>query len=408
VSKGIDRRAALIGGVSALGGAALAAGCRRAGPAAARSDSGRVLVLVELMGGNDGLSMLVPKRDERYYAARPRTAIPPELTLDLDGEVGLHPALQWLRARYDRGEVAFVEGTGYPEPIYSHFRAFEVWHTARMEGRGSGDGWIGRLRDHLWAGDPRSELLVHVGGELPYSLACSAHPALGFRAPDSLQWFGPARGGLALERAAEIGDPHDGGSAILAEVRSRLKHAQSASARVVDACARYRPRAEYPATDFGGELRAVAALLRTDLGTRVFSLTLGNFDTHGGTQPALYQRLFTTLDLGLEAFLRDLEGSEAAERTLVVCFSEFGRRVEENFSGGTDHGAAGPMVLLGKPVRGGLYGARPSLAELDQDGNLVHTVDFRRVYASVLEGWFGADVAQVLGRSWSPLPLLRA
>lgn len=415
----IARRRALLAGLAALG----LAPClpllwrRRAAPAlsapvtGAARDPGLCLVVVELTGGMDGLSTVVPYADDEYHRLRPTLRLAPEEVLPIDRERAFAPALMKLRALHERGQVAIVEGAGYPDPFYSHFRAFEVWHTARRAGRASGDGWLGRLRAAAFPRDARSELLVHVGAQVPYSVACAARPALCFGEPGALRWraSGAARELRELAAAevqASMEERSQEQPAVLDALRSGLDQALRASEGVRAACEAYRPRVEYPGGTLASSLRTVAALLDSGLGTRIAGVQQGNYDTHGGTMRARHARLLAELDSALGAFLADLEGTQAGSRTVVLLYSEFGRRAKENESRGTDHGAAGPMFLIGPRVAGGSYGAPPSLRELDPEGNLVHTLDFRRAYATVIEGCFGLPNERVLEERHEPLPIL--
>jgi uncharacterized protein (DUF1501 family) len=414
-TRALDRRELVVGGASLAGAAVLGLtpGCGRGesreSPRAPR-DLGGALVLLELTGGADGLSLVVPVEDDLYQRARPTTRISKGEALALDPETGWHPSLRRTAARYQRGQVAIVEGCGYPEPIYSHFRALEVWHTARVQGRSSGDGWIGRLRSDAWGDDPRAELVLHVGGETPYSLASRSHPPLSFKSPESLRWVAGdqarrafASAAIAGERPAEAAGDRD---ALLAGMRSTLSTVNQTAQRVLAATSGRRPGAVYPEGEFGDALRTVAALIDAGFPTRVYSLSFGNFDSHGAIMRDGYFRQLEELDETLDAFLEDVGGTASGAETLVLAFTEFGRRVQENRSRGTDHGAAAPMFLVGPRVRGGRHGAAPSLGELDGDGNLVFTTDFRRVYATVLRDAFGVQPESVLGDRYEPLPLI--
>jgi uncharacterized protein (DUF1501 family) len=350
----------LLGGLSLASAAALA-GCRASPSSASLATNSRALaqgpkrlVLVEMYGGNDGLTTVVPFRDDAFYRARPTTAIAPEQCLRFASmrglDRGLHPALTNFRERFDAGELAIVEGCGYPEPVYSHFKSLEIWHTAREQGRSSGDGWIGRVRCGPWGADPRAELVVHVGSHLPYSLASQTHPTLAFDTPENFVWVGSSRELAGYGDAGRAAPSAGAGADVLAHLRETLRAAQSQSPRILKATSHYRPRIEYPADDFGRSMRTIAALMHSDFETRVYSVALGNFDTHAGSQNVEHARLLAVLDSGLGAFLEDIQGSAVGDNTLVVCYSEFGRRVEENYSRGTDHGSAGPMFLLGPRV----------------------------------------------------------
>ena len=414
-TRDLDRRRFLTGGLAALGGATLLGasahgrGRARASPLLGRpgdeiDDGGppRTLVLLQLAGGNDGLNTIVPYGDDVYWRERPLIAVPREEVLPIDDYRGFHPALASLAAHHDEGRVAVIEGVGYPQPNRSHFKSFEIWHTARAAGRDSGDGWIGRLAAQLFAGAPHPNHVVHVGGQVPWSLHSAEHPPAGFAAPAGYRWADIEDD---VERLAEAAPPADPRRR-LDWLRAVRADALRSSDDIRAAVAAYRPRAEYPGNEpLAAALRTVAALVDGGIGTRVFSVELSGFDTHNN-QEARQRNLLRDLGDALGAFLDDLAGTPAGDRTLVLAFSEFGRRVHENGSRGTDHGTAGPMFAAGTPVKGGLYGAHPSLEELIDTGDLAFTTDFRSVYATAIERWFGADSEPVLGGRFEPLPFL--
>jgi len=398
---GLDRRGFLSVGAAGL------LGLRLGAPAGSATEEPK-LVLLQLTGGNDGLSTVVPYGDDLYHAARPELALGASEVLALDDYRGLHPELVRLREAWSAGRLAIVEGVGYPEASRSHFRSMDVWHTADLRGRAAGEGWIGRLAAHGLEPDPGSpdpNLVVHVGGEVPYSLHSKTHPPASFVLPQSYRWAGGADEVAAYERTAgERSDPEAGSN--LEYLRAMLRDGQSSSERVRRAAARYRTPVEYPPTSLGTALRDVAALIEGDIGTRVFSVELSGFDSHND-QKNQHARQMRVLDAALSAFLDDLERSAAGRATLVLAFSEFGRRLRENGTAGTDHGLAAPLFLAGHAVQGGLHGRHPSLADLD-DGDLIHTTDFRRVYATLVDRWFQLDATAVLGARFEPLDLLRA
>ncbi len=388
----LDRRGFLIGVSSSLAlGSSGTFGRRRAA-------EGRALVLVQLSGGNDGLSTVVPYGDDAYARARGPLRIAPDAVLRLDERRGLHPALGRLAGLFERGSLAIVEGAGYPRPNRSHFESFEIWHTADTEGRASGEGWIGRLCRVAWEDAPDANRVVHIGPRPPYSLHSSQHPPVSFTAPEL---YGAAGRADALERLEGLGGAPEGST--LAFLRDLQRDARVSSRAVREATQRPRKRVEYPDSALGRDLACAAALIEAGIGTRIVSVELDGFDTHS-EQRGRHDRLMATLDAGLGAFMDDLAGSESGREALVLVFSEFGRRVAENGSGGTDHGCAGPMLVLGSRVRGGFHGAPPSLAELDE-GDLVFTTDFRRVYGKAIEHCFGVPHERVLGASYPLLEL---
>ena len=372
-------------------------------------EGGKNLVLVQLSGGNDGLATVVPYGDDELRRIRRSTAHKASELLKIDDYRGLNPGLGALRGRFDQGQVAIVEGCGYPEAVRSHFKSYEVWHTAHRAGRISGDGWIGRLAASRWADEPRPDRVVHFGGKAPYSLFSRKQPPVALASPTGYRWFGDeeayARGGAAIcEHEMERDPRHVGRDGALDKLRATLDDARESSGRIRGAAAIYRTSVEYPKTRLSAELRDVAALVNARSGTQIFSVSDNGYDTHSKQRQA-HDRKMGELGDALGAFLEDLDRSEAGRDTVVLVFSEFGRRVAENGSSGHDHGKAGPMFLLGHSVKGGLYGAHPSLTELDA-GDLAFTTDFRSVYATLIRGLFGADPVAVLGAEYPPLPLI--
>jgi uncharacterized protein (DUF1501 family) len=405
----LDRRAFLAGGLT-LGGAVLSAPQAGAWSAAARQAPQRNLVLLQLSGGNDGLSTVVPHADDAYREARSSTRHEREDLIPLNGQRGLHGGLANLGRWWERGNLAVIEGLGYPDMVRSHFKALEVWHTADRRGRAAGEGWIGRLAQAAWDKEDHPELVVHLGARVPWSVHSTAHPPVAMESPTAYRWFGEDRdeaaygmGGGALDKAAKADAEHAGRDAALAHLRRVLDDARSSSRRIRRAAAAYQPRADYPRQPLGASLRDVAALIHGGLGSRVFSVTTDGFDTHAG-QRAAHDGVMASLDGCLGAFLEDLAMSDQGRQTLVLVFSEFGRRVQENASKGTDHGKAGPAFLVGPAVKGGLFGAHPSLTELDRD-DLAWTTDFRSLYGTVIEDWFETPMEQVLGQRYPSLGL---
>jgi uncharacterized protein (DUF1501 family) len=394
-----DRRSVLVGGVTLFGGMCLA-GSRTRAQDKARAEAlrgERRLLLVELSGGNDGLSTIVPVLDDVYHRSRTRCGVDPKATLKLDDTRGFHPNLGNLRKLFDEGRFAIVEGTGYPQPNHSHFTSQDIWHTARASGRSSGDGWIGRMMAELYPQDVRSPHCVHVGQTMPYSLQSSTHPIVCFDSPPAYRWASNA------DAIADIGQKGAAMSSAspLAQIRSIVRNAKSSSLEVRRAAANYQPKVEYPASDIAQDLKVAAALLQGGVDVRVMSVTHQGYDTHED-QKRRHDILMRELDGALSAFFNDVRGTEVGDNTLVLVFSEFGRRVEDNASVGTDHGTAGPMFLLGTKVQGGLYGKHPSLQDL-YEGDLKHTTDFRSVYASVLRDWMKVDSEKILGAKYEPI-----
>lgn len=402
-----DRRALLRSAAAGIGGWCFFAGrpraARMAFAAGRAAESPSTLVVLQLSGGNDGLSTVVPYGDDAYQRARPAIRVEPSRLQKLDEYRGLHPGLVGLHGLFQEGRLAIVEGAGYPEPNRSHFKSLEVWHTADPRGRNAGEGWIGRLCSEAFGDAVEVERVVHVGANMPYALHSTQHPAISFVVPEGYRWV----------RSSDLAGPGEptgeneeasGRERALQRLRAVQKDAQASSAAVRAAAARYRASVEYPSNALGDALRATAALVNGRLGTRIVSVELDGFDTHND-QRRRHDQLMTTLDGALTAFVHDLAASEAGRATLVVAFSEFGRRVAENGSRGTDHGTAGPMFVAGARVRGGLFGKHPSLTDLAAE-DLVHTTDFRSVYGTLIEACFDVRHPKVLGGPYPKLGFL--
>jgi uncharacterized protein (DUF1501 family) len=365
--------------------------------AAAPSKDGRALVVIQLDGGNDGLNTVVPFGDDNYARLRRALRVPTNELIKVSDGVGLHPSLKPVARLLEDGQLAVVQGVGYPNPNRSHFRSMAIWHTARFDPEEhKGLGWIGRALDAGLAvrgGAPGS---VFVGIESP-PVALQ-----GRRVPSSalarLEDFALSGEADASQAAAAPGDGDD-----LADfVRRVTLDAYAAAAKVKEA-ARAADGTGYPGGDLAGRLRLIARLLKSGYEARVFYALQTGYDTHA-QQAVPHAGLLYDLAAALAAFFDDLRAAKLADRVAVLAFSEFGRTVKENASGGTDHGTAGPVLLAGPGVKGGLCGAAPSLTDLDA-GEPKMTTDFRRVYATVLEDWLGLPAREPVGGDFKPLSL---
>ncbi|MDR7483178.1 MAG: DUF1501 domain-containing protein [Armatimonadota bacterium] len=366
-----------------------------------------VLVVVQMGGGNDGLNTVVPFGDDAYYRARPRLAIPREQVIRLNDEVGLHPRMTRFKELYDRGAVAIVQGVGYPNPSRSHFRSMEIWHTADPDGRAIRVGWIGRYFDSACPVCEQPTAGVNIGPSLPLAMRAAGGQGVTLETPETFQWMPSlegtgAREELALFRALNAPAPNEPGT--IDFLRHTAMNAVLASERVRDAVRRYKGGIDYPNHRFAAQLRLIAQMIAGGLPTRVYYAHMTGFDTHANQQGA-HDLLLEQLSTGIDAFYRDLEAQGNAERVVVMAFSEFGRRVAENGSAGTDHGTAAPVFVFGRRIRPGLHGRHPGLTDL-VDGDLKHHVDFRAVYATLLDRWLGADPNQILGGEFERVPFL--
>jgi uncharacterized protein (DUF1501 family) len=366
-----------------------------------RAANDRVLVVIQLSGGNDGLNTVVPYADDIYYNVRPKLAIQRASIVRLTDEVGLHPSLQPFQELYEDGSLAIVQGVGYPNPDRSHFRSMEVWHSGVADGYSS-SGWLGRLFDHTCSNGHLPESCTPTLGitvDKTLSPAFTGNSAIGIALDDPERFYRMTR----LSGAADVtGDMT--GTSNLDFLRRTAMNAQVSADVVRRAADRANSTAEYPSTPFARSLQLIAKLIAGGMDTRVYYTSISGFDTHAN-QPGRHAQLLKTLADGVAAFNKDLRTNGQADRVLGVTFSEFGRRVNENGSRGTDHGQAAPMFLFGAPVRPGIIGAQPSLADLDR-GDLRYHTDFRQVYATVIEKWLQADPLAVLGERFDALPVL--
>jgi uncharacterized protein (DUF1501 family) len=350
----------------------------------------RVLVVVQLTGGNDGLNTVVPSTQDAYYRLRPTLALKRSGLHALDGDNGLHPSLKDLAPAYDQGRLTVVQGVGYPHPDRSHFRSLEIWHSGDPERASRGIGWLGRLADQIAAAAPGAMPAVHVGDEdLPLALRGRSVSAPTLADESSLH----LRDLPGLERGRTSLLDATGAQGELAFLRSAARNAYEVSMRLERVLEQQRT-ASYPDLGLARKLRLVAKLVAGGFDTRIFLVTLGGFDTHA-RQAALHAALLEELARSLSAFERDLSASGSAERVLTLVFSEFGRRAEENASRGTDHGAAAPVLLLGGPGKGGLLGSPPDLERLS-DGDVGFTTDFRALYAAIERDWMGLETSSAI------------
>jgi uncharacterized protein (DUF1501 family) len=380
------------------------------GPAAAK---GRILVVVQLDGGNDGLNTVVPYRDDEYRKQRPKIQVSAGEVRQIDDHVGLHPALEGFSKLLEKQWLAIVQSVGYPNPNRSHFESMTIWQTARLNPDKAAPGWLARAIDHRPGPDGDAPgLHIHDAFPLPRALGGGRQviPSLA-RLEQFRRRLGvptgshPAAQAEVLDRLAHQDRGEPGSLLQFVERCSLITYASSAR---LERLQQDNPatRPNYP--DYYGlarRLQLIAQLIKAGLTTSIYYTHLDGFDTHSG-QLEQHANLLRELGASLGAFLDDLEKSGESERILILVFSEFGRRLGENGSGGTDHGTAAPIFLLGRPVKTGLHGPYPDLTRLE-DGDPQHSIDFRRVYATVLDGWLGVPHRDVLGADFEPLPLLR-
>lgn len=361
---------------------------------------GKTLVVVQLSGGNDGLNTLVPYTNGAYYAARPSIAVGKADVLPVSADVGFNPSLKPLMKLWDSGEVALVQGVGYPNPNRSHFESMAIWHSANPDLDANRDGWIGRIAQKY--GDPFCA--TNFRSSTPLALRTSDVVLPSIQSVDSFQIKFPEP--INKVFTDFISRPADARANDRAErVRVITKQMLENTARVQSKVRKYKPGSAYPEKEgFASSLRDISRMIAGEVGPRVFYTQLGGFDNHAG-QLQDHPKLLELLSNGLTAFRADLEAQGKADDVIVMVFSEFGRRVTENASAGTDHGQAGLMFVIGKRVKGGLYGAYPDLEKLE-NGDLKFNTDFRAVYATALDRWLNVPSRDILGASFPAMGFL--
>ena len=374
----------------------------------ANMDSNRILVLVQLDGGNDGLNTLVPVHNDIYYRSRPNISIPAHTTHYLNDEMGFHPQMEAMTPLWNEGEMHIIHGVGYPEQDLSHFRSTDIWLTASGPQEYLNTGWIGRSN---------GVMIDQMGGLPAYPLAVQ----LGWGSPLLLNGGGRS-GGMSItnpdlfRRLADSGklyNEDDVPDTAYGREIEFLRTVANDSFRYAEAIQRAseegKNRVPYPEdNEFAFNLGIIAQLITGNLGARIYHVVLDGFDTHAD-QPEWHGTLLRYLSEGVAAFQEDMTQSGRQEDVLVMTFSEFGRRVEQNGSMGTDHGSAAPMFLFGDGIKGGMTGEIPGLDVVDEDGNLPYEYNFRQVYATVLMDWLGFSsetTAEILGGSFQTLDFI--
>jgi uncharacterized protein (DUF1501 family) len=382
----LDRRAFL-----RLAALAPFAGMASLALAASAPSTRRLLVLVELKGGNDGLNTVVPFADPLYARLRPRLAIARDQVVQLTEHAGLHPSLATLRPLWDDRKLAIVQGVGYPQPNLSHFRSIEIWDTASKSDEYLEAGWLARAFAQSPSPSSFAADGVVVGPNAMGPLTGTGARAIALANPE--QFLRNAR----LARAeGESRNP------ALAHIL-RVERDVLVSAERLNAGRRFN--AAFPPGPFGNAVNTAAQLAANEAGIAVVRLSLGSFDTHANQQ-GVHANLLRQLGEGLAALREALTEIDRWNSTVIATYAEFGRRPRENQSGGTDHGTAASHLVMGGAVKGGLYGAPPALDRLDGNGNLPHAIDFREYYATFLQRWWAIDPSRVLGGRFTPVDFI--
>lgn len=358
----------------------------------------KVFVVLQLSGGNDGLNTVIPFRNDVYYRARPKLGILKAQALQLTDEVGLHPALTGFKELYDDGSLGILNSVGYPNPDRSHFRSMDIWHSASQSNEYLYTGWIGRYLDAQCAGCDKPTQALEIDDVL--SMALKGEQSKGIAMKDPRRLYNTANEKyfkeiISSRKNLEGEQPVDYLYKTMAETVS--------SADYIFQQSRLHPTSSvYPKTELGKSFQTIASLIFSDINTKVYYVSLGSFDTHinqGGQQ----QRLFTEMNEAISSFVKDLKSNGRFNDVLITTFSEFGRRVSQNASGGTDHGSANNMFFIGGGLKQtGVLNPLPDLNDL-KDGDLQHKVDFKNVYATILKNWLNADDKKILGKQFDHL-----
>lgn len=359
----------------------------------------RNVVIIQFSGGNDGLNTIVPYRNDLYYKYRKSIALDKDKIIALEKDMGVNPAMQALKDVYDQGYLSIINNVGYPNPDRSHFRSMDIWQSASDSNQYISTGWAGRYLDSQCQNPYQG---IEVDDNL--SLAMKGQKLKGIAVKDPKKLFYETKDPYFQDVSKDISQD------MLTEdnmgyLFKTMTETTSSAAYIYDTCKIYNNAFEYPNTDFSKELKTVATFIGSGLQTRVYYVSLGSFDTHVG-QLQKQEGLLKQYSEGIAAFINNLKQLNKWDDTLIMTFSEFGRRVEQNASNGTDHGTAGNMFVMGSKLQQkGIINEVPDLGDL-QDGDLKYHVDFRQVYATILDKWLQADSSKILGRPFVNLGFL--
>jgi uncharacterized protein (DUF1501 family) len=358
------------------------------------------LVIVQLSGGNDGLNTIVPFTNDIYYENRQGISIPKNDLIKVTDDLGFNKSLAPLKNLYDQGYLSIINNVGYPNPNRSHFRSTDIWQTASGANEYLDTGWLGRYIDRY--------------GKMPYS---------GIEIDDSLSLImkGETMNGIATKNPRILFNntqtpyfkkvlSHQSDQHLsehnLGYLYKTMIEAKSSAKYIYETSKTYKSKQEYPNNAFGKQLKTTAEFINSNIKSKVYYVSMGGFDTHAN-QADRQKRLLSTYSESMEVFVNELKQNDTFKDTLILTFSEFGRRVQQNAAGGTDHGAANNVFIIGENLKSkGFYNELPDLANLDANGDIIHTVDFRSVYATILEKWLQVDDAVILNKSFSKLDFI--
>lgn len=361
----------------------------------------KVMVVLQLSGGNDGLNTVIPVRNDLYYKARPHLGIEKSKAVLINDEVGLHPALTGFRDLFDDGSMGIMSSVGYPNPDRSHFRSMDIWQTGSQSNEYFTTGWLGRYLDAQCSGCDKPTQAIEIDDVL--SLAMKGEHIKGIALKDPKRLYGTSN--EKFFRDVLKGHQDEPGEETVDYLYKTMAETLSSADYIFKQSRMHPTFADYPKTELGNSLKTIASLIYSDINTKVYYVSLGSFDTHVN-QEAQQQRLFTELNDAVSSFVKDLKSNNRFNDVMLFTFSEFGRRVQQNASGGTDHGTANTMFLIsGGLQKRGLLNAIPDLSDLDQ-GDLKYKVDFKEVYATMLNKWLNADDASILNSNYSHLDFI--
>ena len=356
-------------------------------------------MVIQLSGGNDGLNTWVPFQNDLYYQMRPQIAIPHQEVLRLADGIGLHPKMEGIRKLFDQGQVLLINQVGYPNAERSHFRAMDIWHSGSQADEYWNSGWLGRYLDASCDKGKPAHQVIELDGTL--SLAVKGEEVKALAMQDAKRLYRQVQS-PHIQRLIE---KKDSGEESLDYLYKTLRETVESAEYIYENTQVQRSQMPYPQHIFGKKLKQIAELISSGVDTQVYYVSHSGFDTHV-RQAGQQSRLLEQYSQAVSVFVEDLKKQQVFDDTLILTFSEFGRRVAENGSGGTDHGKANPVWLIGKQLKEvGFYGGAPNLQTLDE-GDLSFQVDFRQVYSSIIQNWLGGNSKDILRRSFDPLPII--
>lgn len=363
------------------------------------SRSGKTLIVIQLSGGNDGLNTVVPYRNDLYYKYRPLLGIKKDAVLDLNGELGLNENLAALKDLYGQGELAILNNVGYPNPDRSHFRSMDIWHTASNSNEFLSSGWIGRYLDSDCSGCEKNYNGVEIDSNLSLVMKGQNRSGFALENPKKLKKI---TNNAFLKKVTAEAHGHDHSHENVAYLYKVLTETQNSAEYLLQKTKHHKSHGQYPDTPFGKKLSSLAELITSDTDTKIYYVSLSGFDTHA-YQIGKHPKLLRQYAEGVSALIKDLKANRLFDDSLIMTFSEFGRRVKQNGSKGTDHGTANNLFLMsGSLKKCGILNEGPDLTNLDE-GDLIYKVDFRSVYASILDKWLDSSHSNVLGKQFRTL-----